>query len=152
MTYQWKTGTRAKADAQVAGEMCERLAEEGRLTAEDLLDENRPEDAPLHGEFEWNDGIAAEEWRKQQARNIINHLVVVRENVEPVRGFFQIERKTSAYQPIGTILRHADQTNQLLDTALRELTAFQRKYNALCQLSKVFDAISEAKAEYQHSA
>lgn len=146
MVYQWKSGSRISADAQTAGEMCSRLEEAGQLTAKALLDANRPLDAPLHGEFDWNDTTAAEAWREHQARRIINSLVIVSDKSEPVRGFFKIERTESTYQSISTILRSESATEKLLDTALKELEAFKRKYITLQQLCGVFRAIDEVQA------
>lgn len=141
MVYEWKAGSRVKADAQIAGEMCQMLESEGRLSAKNLLDLNRPEEAPLHGEFEWNDTIAAESWREQQARHIINSLVICPENSEPVRSFFKIENAGNTYQSIHTILHSQDSAEMLLASALKELRAVQRKYSTLQQLAKVWDAI-----------
>ena len=64
MVYQWKSGSRIKGNAQESGELFEQLSktEEG-LTARTLLEANRPESAPLHNDYEWNNDIAAEEWR-----------------------------------------------------------------------------------------
>lgn len=90
MIYQWKPGSRFKVDANTAGAVCGQLEAAGNLSAKSLLDASRPEDAPLHSEFEWNDSIAAEKFREGQARNIINHLVVRLDEKPdtPVRGFF----------------------------------------------------------------
>lgn len=145
MVYQWKDGARIKTKAQIAGEMCMRLADEGRLTAKNLLDENRPADAPLHGEFEWNDAVAAESWREHQARHIINCLMITPEKSEPVRCFFHIERKENTYQSITTILKSEQDTQKLLACAMNELMAIQRKYRALKQLQRVFLAINKTK-------
>ena len=146
MVYQWKTGARIQADAQKAGEMCMNLADEGRLTAKDLLNENRPADALLHNEFEWDDSLAAESWREQQARNIINSLLIVPEQSEPVRGFFKIQQTERNYHPVTTILSRQDTTQRLFENAMRELMALQRKYQALEQFHKVWQAIAEVKA------
>lgn len=143
MVYQWKAGAQIKADAQTAGAMCMELAAEGRLTAKNLLDANRPQDAPLHNAFEWNDGVAAEAWREQQARHIINCLTITHEKVEPVRAFFKIERTETTYQSIDTILQSKSDTDKLLDMALRELEVFRKKYNSLRQLTGLFYAIDK---------
>ena len=145
MVYQWKTGARVNADAQVAGEMCKRLSEEGRLTAAELLEENRPEDAPLHGAFEWDDGVAAESWREHQARHIINSIVVVPERTPPVRGFFKLESTERTYHPIESIVSRVNTRQKLLDNALRELAAVQSKYKTLTELDRVWAALDEFK-------
>lgn len=148
MVYQWKKGSYINADPEVAGKMCEELEKSGELTAQKLLQANKPVDAPLHDEFEWDDSVAAESYRLEQARHIINCLVTVKENsAEPVRAFFNIVRQSPNYQHIETILRSSDTTELLLKTALSELVAFQRKYSQLKELAPVFVAIDSVKGE-----
>ena len=144
MVYKWKDAARLKTDAQTAGEICERLEKNGGLTAKRLVDESRPEDAPLHKEFEWNDATAAEAYREEQARYIIRSLIVQPEATknEVVRAFFPMaEHKVFESLPI--ILSDAKKTSALLDMALRELKAFELKYSTLSQLAPVFEAIKE---------
>ena len=145
MTYQFKPGSYIKADAQAAGEMCERLAAEGRLTAGDLVEANRPEDAPLHKAFEWDNDVAGARWREHQARHIIGGLEIRTETQEPVRAFFNIVRQEPEYRHIDSILRSEDQTEKLLKSALAELSAIQRKYAQLEALAGVYRAIGEVK-------
>ena len=135
MVFQWKQGARIKADAQQAGVLCSRLEAEGRLTAKTLLDECRDENSPLHNEFEWNDGIAAEKYRENQ--------VTVHESAAPTRSFFNVEYKTAEYRSVTAIMQNADGRDQLLSLALRELDAFKRKFNSLSELAAVFAAIEE---------
>ena len=143
MVYKFKTGARIKADAQIAGAELERLEADGNLTAKALVDASRPADAPLHKEFEWDDSIAAEAFREQQARHIINSIEIVREEREPVRAFFTIERTDPQYHHVETIMRQADSRQALLMTALAELKAFERKYAQLTELAAVFEAIDD---------
>lgn len=148
MVYQWKPGARIRADAQEAGEVLNRLELEGRLSAKGLLDESRPENAPLHKEFEWNDGVAAENWREHQARHIIGSILVIPEKSEPVRGFFKIERSGNRYESIQTILESRDKTNLLLEEAFKELSRIEMKYKTLDLLQRVWDAAHRAEIEY----
>lgn len=143
MVYKFRPGSYIKADAQAAGEMCERLASENRLTAAELVEENRPEDAPLHNAFEWQDSVAAEEWRKHQARHIIASIICVKkEDKPPVRQFFNIVRSEPEYKSIDVIMQTVDETDKLLAVALGELRAFRIKYAALSKkLAPVFDAL-----------
>ena len=143
MVYQWKKASYIKADANVAGQMCEQLEQTVGLTAKSLLDANRPKEAPLHGEFEWDDSKAAEQYREQQARHIINCLCVKPEksDQEPVRAFFTISQPS--YESISVILQSVEKHSSLLDLALKELNAFKAKYNTLTQLEPVFEAIDK---------
>jgi hypothetical protein len=70
--YSFKSGARFAVDAQTAGEELERIrAESGKLETKEVVEAARPDEAPLHPAFEWDDGIAAERYREQQARQII---------------------------------------------------------------------------------
>lgn len=147
MVYEWKTASYIKADANVAGKQCEKLEKTVGLTAKNLLDANRDENAPLHNEFEWNDGIAAEKYRENQARHIIACLCVRAETTtgeqsEPVRAFLKITPE-SEYQSLNVIIQSADSHSALLATARRELKAFQNKYKMLSELKPLFDVMED---------
>ena len=151
MIYQLKTGARLPVKAQVAGEECERLQKEGRLTPENLVDESRPDDAPLHKCFEWDDTVAAERYREDQARFIIRSIeVVVEQHNEPTRAFVPVVSETKhQYESIDVVLRSADSREALLDSARRDLLAFRRKYKTLYELADVFAAIDGALGSQQ---
>ena len=144
MVYKWKDAARLKTDAQTAGEICEKLEKNGGLTAKRLVDESRPEDAPLHKEFEWDDATAAEAYREEQARYIIRSIVIQPEPTknDVVRAFFPVAEQ-KVFESLPVILSDAKKTSALLDMALRELKAFELKYATLSQLAPVFEAIKE---------
>jgi len=141
--YKYKDGAIIKVDANIAAEQCEILASQGMLTAKNLVDISRPEDAPLHNAFEWNDSVAAEQYREQQARKIINSLVIVKKDQEPVRMYFNLVKKAPEYKRIDLILSDADDKEKLLQLAYREMLAFKKKYETLTELAKVFEAIDQ---------
>ena len=67
MIYKWKVAGLMPVDAQTAGEELNRIyTKNGALNPADIVDESRPEDAPLHDCFEWRDDVAAEKYREQQ--------------------------------------------------------------------------------------
>ena len=153
MIYEWVAGSRHKVSAQIAGEVCAELEKNGNLTAKNLVDVSRPEDAPLHDEFEWNDTEAAEKYREHQARNVINAIKVVREeddsdneNEAGVRAFYTLRRETPEYESIQIILSDEEKYTELMRVAIRELMAFERKYNKIKELGRVFEAIEEVAA------
>lgn len=77
--YEWRPGYRTKVDANVAGEEIQRIeAERGIATPAIVIEESRPETAPLHSEFEWDDGIAAERYRIGQAAGLIHAMRKIR--------------------------------------------------------------------------
>ena len=144
MVYQWKTGSRHIVSAAVAAEVMDMLAEENRLNTKELVDVSRPDDAPLHCEFEWDDSIAAEKYREEQAGALIRHLTVRIEanNQEfPTRQYFMVQKEVNTYEPITVILKDEDKSAMLLDQAKSELQAFKAKYAGLKELAEVIRAI-----------
>lgn len=149
MIVSFRDGFHANGiSAQTAAEVCIQLAETNSLTAENLVDISRPEDAPLHKYFQWDDRIAAEEYRKDQARHLMAAIITyVDPEKPPVRMLYNIEVKSPEYKPIQTILSNPDDTEKLFRTALRELQAFRKKYAHLSRLTPVFEAIDQLKGD-----
>ena len=132
--YKWKTGARIKANPALAAEVLDQLANEDRLNAENVVEVSRPEGSVLHDDFEWRDDIAAMEYRKHQARNIMNSLVIVEEEApeaQPIRFCFQIEENSSNYTPISVIMQKADCIDALKRKALAELASYRMKYTTI---------------------
>ena len=152
MKVIWKDGYNPKGvSAQTAYDVIHSLYEEGKKEASDLVDASRPDNAPLHSLFEWNDSIAAEKYREDQARCIIRHVYTVPEEEDtenvPVRAFFQVDSHSSDYEPTYVIMSDAEKREQLLKIAKRELESFRAKYKSLQELNKVFKAIDETIGE-----
>ena len=150
MTYQFKTNF-FKTDPNIAGKVCEDLARDGRLTAKDLVDVSRPEDAPLHKEFEWDDHKAAEMFRQKQAQNIIVNLVAIEaEEQKPTRAFFNVtfdNVKPGSYEETVVIMSDKTKREKLLEIARQELKTFKNKYQELKELSGVFAEIDKLEEE-----
>lgn len=136
MAYQWGINY-YKTPAEEAGKVFKELEESVGLTARNLVDASRPEEAPLHKEFEWNDDIAAEKYREDQARKMIQALKIIVDDVDaaPVRAFVNIGEPT--YEDIHIVISDDDKRQRLFASAMRELNMFRHKYSAL----EVFDAL-----------
>lgn len=147
MTYKWKSNSRISVDAETAGTVMDNLEQQGKLTAKNLLDESRPTEAPLHGEFEWDDVKAAEEFRLQQARHIINCLLIEDDSQqETVRAFFTLADSAPEYRSIRTIMADETQSEALLQVAMQELQAFERKYTQISKFKALFAEIDRLSA------
>jgi hypothetical protein len=151
MVYKWKRNY-YPVDAQTAGQELESIEKEyGGIRPEIVVDRSRPEEAVLHGCFDWNDGTAAEKWREQQARVLIGQIVCVRvEESEPeVRAFACVsyqredEEQENKYVSIEVVLADEGYKKQLYERALRELNSFQKKYRELREFDKIFFDIDE---------
>ena len=150
MTYQWRPATKIRANAQAAGEQMEHLNETVGLTPKNLLDANRNPDAPLYGEFDWNDETAAEKYRLSQASHIIRSIAVQKtdgEGKSTVRAFFKVYDNEATYRSITAIFEDSQSREALLSRAIRELKSFKNKYETLCELSRVFDCIDAVEAD-----
>lgn len=151
--YMLAAGARLNsATAQQAGEVCEQLALAGRLTPAELVEASRPEDAPLHGEFEWNIEKAAQNWNESQARYIIRSIVVQPKpddkKSQPVRSFVHVPgEKSNTYEHISTVYGDEAKTARLLTEAFREMRSFIRKYRNLTELVPVIDAMQDMLEE-----
>lgn len=138
MQAEWKIKGIYKADAQkVADEIGD-----GKVTPQEVLEKARDKNSELHKCFEWDDSIAAEKYRLQQARAIIVNLVYVpkTKEEEPVRCF-QITTERCTYQPTKQFLVQEDEYQSLLERAKAELESFKRRYATLTELESVFEAI-----------
>jgi hypothetical protein len=49
----------------------------GVINPHTVVDESRPEDAPLHPIFEWRDEVAADKWRVEQARRVVRSVEII---------------------------------------------------------------------------
>lgn len=148
MTYQWKSAACIKANAQEAGLMMEELERTVGLTKETLLEANRKEGTVLHNEFTWNDTEAAEAYRLEQAKHILSNITIVtgEKNETPVRAFFSSAQDTGKdrrYESLRVIVSDETKTEKLMQSAIRELTAFRKKYTMLTELNRIFAEIDE---------
>lgn len=137
-SVRWKINGIFKADPQ---KIFKELGSTS-ITPEEVLEKARNEKTELNKCFEWNDGIAAEKYRLQQARQIIQLLVVVpkSEDSEPIRAF-QITSERNTYQPTRLFLEDPDEYQILLRRAKIELQEIKKRYKMLSELETIFEAI-----------
>ncbi len=145
MVFEWKEKISYKVSAQEVGEVCQELENTGGLTPERLVNVSKEETALLHNYFEWDNEIAGGNWRKQQARQIISHLVVKADDKPQVRAFVSVQpqEQDKAYYNIDFIVSRQDTRELLLNQAKRDLEIFKQKYNSLEEFTKLFDEIEK---------
>lgn len=153
MVYEWK-GRKYAVNANIVGKEVEKIErEQGEVTARSFVEAARSEDSPLHNLLEWNDSKAAEKYRMYQASVIICCLSVVHEDTpEPtrVRAYMNVAddadnptRRTGSFINVQDAFADKEKRALILRVAIRELKELQQKYNALTELSAVFDAIKQ---------
>jgi hypothetical protein len=136
------TNERAKMESKITAEL-KRIAalHKGRLMPRDVVEEARNPESPLHKSFEWDDTAAAEQWRIEQARRLIQVSVTVLEgSKEPIRAFVSLttDRKDGGgYLLVEKVLSSKKQKEQMLKDAAAELEIFTAKFNTIQELSEV---------------
>ncbi len=152
MIYQWKDGSHAKVDAQEAGEELERIRtfRNGRLTSEDVVEASRNPDAPLHPAFEWNDAIAAEAHRKEQAGYLIRSIEIVATaeggHTTPLRAFVSVKRdEDRSYTSVQHALSDDELRGQVVSAAFAELEAWRKRHAELIEFARIFAEIDQAR-------
>lgn len=147
------------ANPQVIGQALEKImeAQGGELTPKAVVDSARAKNHPLHPHFEWNDTLAAESYRLDQARNLIRIVRVEDTQAEDgtSRAFISVnDGDSTAYRPLAQIKRSADLQLAVLKQAQRDLEAWERRYRDLtdiCQIVQSARAAVQRKIEKSES-
>ena len=141
---KWKEGFGLYdgVDAQTVAEELRAIGDE--FSPAQVVDAARDESTELHKCFEWNDGRAAELYRLQQARKVVQALVI-EEQAKPkerpeIRVFYKPE-KERGYMETKRIVRDEDAYANLLAQARQELRIFKAKYNCLVELQEIMELI-----------
>lgn len=148
MTYQFASGFRLKTKPQVVGEYFEKLEKRfGRLDSKIVLEAAQKPSSPIHGEFDWDDQVAAGKWRENQAQYILRAVVAVTTNAtgEPitVRAFVNVA-PNDGHRSIASVYESAELTEQLLAKALSELRSWKAKYETYKELAGLCAAVEKS--------
>lgn len=143
ITATWKRGFEGfhKADAQrVADEI---MAIGASATPQQIVERAKDPNSELHRCFTWNDTVAAEKWRLEEARTIVRHLVIEDKSKDKeapeIRYFHRID--SGGYRQAEMVFRKEDDYKKLLQQAYADLQAFKRKYSSLSELDYILELI-----------
>ena len=133
-----------KVTADEAAAELERIRKKhGILRPEIVVEESREASAILHRCFQWDDEIAAEQYRKEQARKLIDsiHVVVVNSDVHySVRAFVNVrpaDDEQRSYTPLTEAIHDKKMYADLLAQAKAEMSSFVTKYSQIAELNPV---------------
>jgi hypothetical protein len=125
----------ADAEEEFDDEVLSRLIDlesKDRLTDEAVLAEAADPGSPLHGEFEWDDSTAAQEYRRSQAQRLIGRYRRV--VVLPEGGIVTVRRFTyvpSLGRSVDSRAAVKDWRVEIEARAVRELRSWRLKYRML---------------------
>lgn len=136
-------------DAQLIGPVLSRLSDDRKATAEGILEEARPDDSEIHPYFEWNDAVAAEEYRKDQARHMAASIEIILIPLEePTRAFPAVKLNDDDPNRHYTSMSEVVLDNRLLDQcvaeARRNLMAWQKRFQQLRAFSPALEAVAQS--------
>lgn len=158
--YQWKAGARFQADAQAVGSELEALGED--ITTEQVVENARQSlHSELHKCFQWDDNVAAEEYRKWQARTLLRSIEIVwTEYYEPgdaplVPSYINIVREDGerVYRQTPAVLVNEITAQQAIEDVrarLRQLAELLRDYQHLSAvLQGLYDGVQRLVSELE---
>ena len=130
---------------------------EGRISPRILVDESRDPRAPLHHKFTWDDEEAGENYRLVQAGQLIRtwrgsllridreaNLIRVETQRRVQSPLSQRGKDKDSYSTIEEIMSNPITREEMLQTVLRELSAYRKRYAQLLALANVWAAVDEA--------
>ena len=133
---------------QIRAAELRRIAAEhgGVLKPEDVVEEAKDPDNPLHSAFEWSNTEAARKYRLWQARQLISITVrysEVKGEARDVRVFVSLKsdrKEEGGYRETVAVLTNPNYRAQLLADAREDLRRMELKYGELVELAAVFKA------------
>jgi hypothetical protein len=146
--FKYRKGFQFPVDPEIAGVELETLKNKngGTLTADVVVDEAKDPTNPLHKCFEWDDTIAANMHRKQQARILITSIVVTGDDGIERKEYYNVtvrvenkdEKKyVDVYQATDDIYKE-----ETIEKAKSYLETFIKKFEVFGYLD---DKIEEVK-------
>jgi len=160
MNYEFGAPKPKGISPQVAAAEVNRIiARDGGATPSVVVDESRPEDAPLHPAFEWDDSVAAEQYRIGQARHIIRCVLIApdpaREAAPTIRAYVSVPTPAEDNPNARLYKRTLDVLggdNEIERAAvkrrfLNEIQALRRRYKDLLEIEAELRKHIEALAQ-----
>lgn len=126
---------------------------EGRLTPLLVLEVARDEDHPLHSRFEWDDGIAAEKYRLDQAQRLIMSVKWRYDPDDPTketRRYYAIRAADSdeyTYDDVEEIMQDDFRRKLLLNEMQRRIDELVGQFGALEEFWRYLRGIKRKKWE-----
>lgn len=118
------------------------LKRDGVLTPQAVVEVASDAASPLHGLFEWDDEVAAVQYRVYQARQIISHQKITINDRE-VKEFYNLQitegARETAYFSVEQVLSNEELYNRALGNAVSELETWREKYESLRELKGVIN-------------
>lgn len=137
-------------DAQIVGEELDKIRQSngGRLTPEDVLNAASDPASPLHTAFEWDDTLAARQWRLTQARRVIVSVTVINSPVSQasrVAAYVSVKTPEHGRTYVPTVEALDDEAlkERVMDQVRVFIETLQRRYSAYQNIQVALTALKE---------
>jgi len=135
--------------AQEIGEAIEDLQDKigAEVKPSHLLDAARSKSHRLHSYFEWNNSVAAEKYRNEQAKDMIRSVVIIIETpIGPTetRAFVSVKSETEdgrRFVTVAQAMSNENYRNQAIEEALKKARFWRSQYKKYTELAPIFEAI-----------
>lgn len=134
-----------KGHAQAIGEFIEQSPDKSTPGLLAYIRDNP--DHVIHDYIEWDDSVAAQKYRLEQVRNIVEHVYIEVEDMEtsvPIRAFFSVRDEDSGqpkYEPLDLTFSKEAHRKQVIQRAKNELKNWAERYRAYTELKPLSRAI-----------
>lgn len=127
----------------------------GFVTPEDVVEFAKNPATSLHHVFTWDDSLAAEKYRLQEARQILRVVVSVLPGDDPLvfRAMVSLKEdryNNQGYRIMADVLTDERLREILLAEAKEEMLVFMAKYEGLKELVNIFAAMQEITVKPTH--
>jgi hypothetical protein len=147
--FEFSDGARFQAgvhpDANIVGNHIEmlRAQSKGELTPQDVLDDAKHSNSPLHSFFEWDDSAAAQHFRLNQARGLIRAVVAIYTHDDKpatrVKAYVHIpEPGAPHYRSAEQAMSQQKTRDLVLMRAWREFQQWRKRYEELDEFAEIF--------------
>lgn len=154
--FEFSEGARfqpgAHLDPKAVGEHIELLRKQhqNELTPQDILDDAKNDNSPLHSFFEWSDTEAAHQYRLQQARGLIRAVVAVYVSDEKPavrqKAYVHIPEPTAPhYRETSHAMSQAKTRKLVLERAWREFQQWRRRYQDMKEFADLFETADQVE-------
>ncbi len=137
MIYKFKAGSRVSGvKAQEVGDELQRLRDrDGKIETLLVVNEAKKKRSPLHGAFQWDDSLAAHEYRLDQARHLIRSIeIIIEDRPEPAFVHIKVDHG-GYYQSPEVAVQNVDEWSLVRTQALRHLQSASTSLDVLDQVA-----------------
>jgi hypothetical protein len=117
---------------------------EGNVTPRAVWQRCRSKTSPLHSQFEWNNGLAADLYRDYQASALIRTVMVSRDGCPDVRAYAHVSVDGSCYMPISKVATVREMFQEILADAIGYLDSARRRLEGIESLRPEFQTVDDA--------